>query len=69
MCVCKTSPYSIQVNSKVTVTMVALITCNNCVHVFCGVSSQEIDELLGQNLTQEDEDAIAEELESIIQVC
>ena len=30
---------------------------------------QEIDELLGQNLTQEDEDAIAEELESIILVC
>ncbi|XP_064407020.1 charged multivesicular body protein 6-A-like [Halichondria panicea] len=28
---------------------------------------REIDELLGQNLTQEDEDAIAEELESIIQ--
>lgn len=27
---------------------------------------REIDELLGQNLTQEDEDAIAEELESII---
>ncbi len=37
--------------------------------IVCGVSSQEIDELLGQNLTQEDEDAIAEELESIIQVC
>ena len=29
---------------------------------------QEIDELLGQNLTAEDEDAIAEELESIISV-
>ena len=29
---------------------------------------QEIDELLGQNLTQEDEDAIAEELESILVV-
>lgn len=29
---------------------------------------QEIDELLGQNLTQEDEDAIAEELESILLV-
>ena len=41
-----------------------------CVHcVLCVVSPQEIDELLGQNLTQEDEDAIAEELESIIQVC
>ncbi len=37
--------------------------------VLCVVSPQEIDELLGQNLTQEDEDAIAEELESIIQVC
>ena len=29
---------------------------------------QEIDELLGQNLTQQDEDAIAEELESILVV-
>ncbi len=29
---------------------------------------QEIDELLGQNLTEEDEDAIAEELESLILV-
>ena len=29
---------------------------------------QEIDELLGQNLSEEDEDAIAEELESIIMV-
>ena len=29
---------------------------------------QEIDELLGQNLTEEDEDAIAAELESIIAV-
>ena len=33
-----------------------------------GVNLQEIDELLGQNLTQEDEDAIAEELESILLV-
>ena len=29
---------------------------------------QEIDELLGQDLTQQDEDAIAEELESILVV-
>ena len=29
---------------------------------------QEIDELLGQNLTEEDEDAIAAELESILVV-
>ena len=29
---------------------------------------QEIDELLGQNLTEEDEDAIAAELEAIIAV-
>ena len=29
---------------------------------------QEIDELLGQNMTAEDEDAIAQELESIIAV-
>ena len=32
------------------------------------LNPQEIDELLGQNLTQEDEDAIAEELESILLV-
>ena len=31
-------------------------------------SMQEIDELLGQNLTQDDEDAIAAELESILVV-
>ena len=31
-------------------------------------SQQEIDELLGQNLTEEDEEAIAAELESIISV-
>ena len=32
------------------------------------LNPQEIDELLGQNLTQEDEDAITEELESILLV-
>ena len=31
-------------------------------------SQQEIDELLGQNLTEEDEEAIEAELESIISV-
>ena len=35
---------------------------------YCLSPPQEIDELLGQNLTQEDEDAIAAELESIIAV-
>ena len=34
----------------------------------CAVFVQEIDELLGQNLTEEDEEAIAAELESIISV-
>ena len=40
-----------------------------CVHIVMDHSLlQEIDELLGQNLTQEDEDAVAEELESILLV-
>ena len=38
------------------------------VHAAMLIHTQEIDELLGQNLTQEDEDAIAEELESILLV-
>lgn len=40
-----------------------------CVHILSKlaiITFQEIDELLGQNLTEEDEDAIAAELDSLL---
>ena len=42
-----------------------MFTSEACLYTPC---LQEIDELLGQNLTAEDEDAIAAELESILAV-
>ena len=44
------------------------MSCYSTQYTCYNVNQQEIDELLGQNLTQEDEDAIAEELESILLV-